>query len=45
MFQGATSFNQDLSGWSVNNVTSCTDFSDGATSWSDPKPNFTSCTP
>ena len=45
MFYGATAFNQDLSGWNVLLVTSCDDFSDNASSWSNPKPNFTSCTP
>jgi len=27
MFEGATVFNQDLSGWDVSNVTSCNYFS------------------
>jgi surface protein len=45
MFKNATSYNQDLSGWNVSNVTNCTDFSDGATAWIDPKPTFTACTP
>ena len=41
----ATAFNQDLSSWSVDGVTNCTDFSEGATSWTLPQPNFTNCTP
>ena len=46
MFDGATAFNQDLSGWTVNpNVSSCTNFASGASSWALPQPNFTSCTP
>ena len=45
MFFEATSFNQNLSSWSVNNVTVCSNFSTGATSWTLPQPNFTSCTP
>ena len=45
MFSNATSYNQDLSSWSVDGVTNCIGFSDGATSWTLPKPNFTNCTP
>ena len=45
MFAGATSFNQDLSSWSVSNVTQCTDFSLNTSAWTLPKPNFTACTP
>ena len=45
MFEIATSFNKDLSGWNVLLVTSCDDFSLNASSWSNPKPNFTRCTP
>ena len=45
MFKDATSFNQDLSSWSVDGVTNCTEFSNGATSWTLPQPNFTNCTP
>jgi len=45
MFSDAISFNQDLSSWSVNVVTDCYNFSDGATSWTLPQPNFTNCTP
>ena len=42
---GVTPFNQDLSSWSVDGVTNCTDFSQGATSWTLPQPNFTNCNP
>ena len=45
MFYGATAFNQDLSSWSVDGVTECNNFSDNATSWTLPQPNFTNCTP
>jgi len=45
MFLEATSFNQDLSSWSVDGVTECDDFSYGANSWTLPQPNFTNCTP
>jgi len=45
MFGDATSYNQDLSSWSVDGVTQCLQFSDGATSWTLPQPNFTNCTP
>jgi len=45
MFKYATSFNQDLSSWSVDGVTNCTDFSTNATSWTLPQPNFTNCNP
>ena len=45
MFVRATLFNQDLSAWNVNpNVTSCGSFDSLASSWTLPKPNFTSCT-
>jgi len=43
MFNGATSFNQDISSWSVSKVTQCTDFSLNTTAWTLPKPNFTNC--
>ena len=45
MFEIATSFNQDLSGWNVLLVTNCSNFSLNASSWSNPKPNLTNCTP
>ena len=45
MFRDATLFNQNLSSWGVGSVTNCTDFSQGATSWTLPKPTFTNCTP
>lgn len=45
MFKDCINYNRDLSSWSVNNVTLCLDFSDGATSWTLPKPTFTNCTP
>ena len=38
-------FNQDISSWNVTNVTSCSGFSQGAVSWTLPKPNFTNCNP
>jgi len=38
-------FNQDLSSWSVDNVTECNGFSLNATSWTLPQPNFTNCNP
>ena len=43
MFEYAGSFNQDLSSWNVDNVTSCDIFSRDATAWTEPKPNFTNC--
>ncbi len=45
MFADTTAFNQDLSSWEVTLVTGCNNFSDGADSWTLPKPNFTNCTP
>ena len=45
MFSGATSFNQDLSSWSVFNVFNCDDFDANTPQWTLPKPNFTNCTP
>ena len=44
MFNGAISFNKDLSSWDVSNVIDCRQFSTNATSWTEPKPNFTNCT-
>ncbi len=46
MFTYATNYNQNLGGWVVNpKVTTCTDFSTGATAWVLSKPSFSSCTP
>ena len=48
MFQDATKFNQDLSGWSVGKiaksppkvVSGSKDFDTGANAWTQPKPTF-----
>ena len=45
MFYGAITFNQYLYYWFVDGVINCDNFSQGATSWTLPKPNFTNCTP
>jgi len=45
LFYESESFNQDLSSWNVSEVTLCGNFDSGATSWTLPKPNFTTCTP
>ena len=45
MVANAISFNQNLSSWSVDGVTVCDGFSDNTPSWTQPKPNFTNCTP
>ncbi len=45
MFNNTISFNKDLSGWDVDQVASCRYVYTGATAWTLPKPNFTSCTP
>ena len=45
MFASTTSFNQVLSSWSVDGVINCDNFSQDATSWTLPQPNFTNCTP
>ena len=45
MFYRAADYNQDLSSWSVNGVNFCANFSEGATSWTLPQPNFTNCNP
>ena len=44
MFRLAQSFNQPLNSWVVSQVINCSNFSNGATSWVLPKPNFTNCT-
>ena len=44
MFYDAILFNQDISSWDVSNVTACGFFSERATAWTEPKPNFTNCT-
>jgi len=45
MFFNAIYYNQDLSSWSVDGVTSCNYFSYGTSSWTLPQPNFTNCDP
>ena len=40
LFGWATAFNQDLSSWSVDGVINCNNISDGASSWTLPKPIF-----
>ena len=45
LFCYAESFNQDISSWSVDGVIDCDAFSEGATSWTLPQPNFTNCIP
>ena len=45
MFYITLNFNQDLINWDVENVTSCAYFSEGASSWTLPQPNFTNCNP
>jgi hypothetical protein len=45
MFSGADTFNQNLSSWSVDNVTYCTSFNYNTPQWTLPKPTFTNCTP
>ena len=45
MFRQSSNFNEDLSSWNVDNVTDCGGFSQGASSWILPQPNFTNCTP
>jgi surface protein len=43
MFSGATAFNQDLSSWNMSSAVYCHGFSDGATSWTEPRPNIAKC--
>ena len=43
--QNFTQMNQDLSSWDVSNVTLCGNFANNANLWTEPKPNFTACTP
>jgi len=43
MFYSAAAFNQNLSSWNVDGVTSCNYLCYGTTSWTLPKPNFTNC--
>jgi hypothetical protein len=45
MFADAIVFNQDLSSWSVDNVTNCDGFSLYAPLTEANTPNFTNCTP
>jgi len=40
-----SSFNQDISSWSVDGVTSCGNFSDSSPLTEENTPNFTNCTP
>ena len=43
LFGFALQFNQNLEEWDVTNVTECNNFSQGADTWTLPKPNFTNC--
>jgi len=45
MFNSADAFNQDLSSWSVANVTDCFNFSFESPLTEANTPNFTNCTP
>ena len=45
MFGGAESFNQNLSSWNVSLVSDCQNFAYRLSSWTLPKPRFTSCDP
>ncbi len=46
MFDGATSFNGDISLWNTNRVIDCGNFSRGASAWnSTNQPTFSICTP
>ncbi|MAJ38390.1 MAG: hypothetical protein CMC19_10895 [Flavobacteriaceae bacterium] len=37
--------NLDLSSWNTERVSDCASFSNSASSWTLPKPNFTNCNP
>jgi len=43
MFASAYTFNQDISSWSVNNVTACVAFSVNSPLTEANTPNFTNC--
>jgi hypothetical protein len=43
MFSNASSFNQSLGDWNVDNVTLCTEFCFNNPNWTLSKPNFTNC--
>jgi len=45
MFYEAAAFNQNLSSWSVDGVTSCSGFSLDSPLTEANTPNFTNCTP
>jgi hypothetical protein len=46
MFRAATVFDQDLSGWTTNSVTVCTNIFDSAPAWQGAnKPTMNNCTP
>ena len=45
MFREASNFNQDISSWSVDNVTNYYQFGDGAPLTEANTPNFTNCDP
>ena len=46
MFQNASSFDQDLSGWCVSNIASApADFDSGATAWVSARPSWGTCPP
>jgi len=45
MFYGAESFNKDLSHWNTSSVVSCSKFADRASSWTEPWPVFSACSP
>jgi len=43
MFGNASSFNQSLGDWNVDNVTLCNEFCFNNPNWTLSKPNFTNC--